>query len=113
MVNSQINHLTPDTAHAISSNFWRHQVMTAQDFGAEGAAWHRVLCFFLSGGLNYQVEHHLFPTVNHCHHARLHPIVKQLCCKHKVPFGNMRGYAHALALHLEHTRAMAHRDRLD
>ena len=31
-----------------------------------------------------QVEHHLFPTVCHCHHAALHPIVVQVCDKYKV-----------------------------
>ena len=116
MLNSQVNHLTPDTAHASSTNFWRHQVVTAQDFGADGAAWHRLLCYLLSGGLNYQVEHHLFPTVCHCHHPALHPLVKRICEKHNVPFHGRRGYGDAIALHLEHTRKMgegqdaAHRD---
>ena len=55
MLNSQINHLAPDTAHASDRNFWRHQVVTAQDFGTQGGDWHERFCFFASGGLNYQV----------------------------------------------------------
>mmetsp|Transcript_4177 Transcript_4177/g.3634 ORF Transcript_4177/g.3634 Transcript_4177/m.3634 type:complete len:526 (-) Transcript_4177:130-1707(-) len=107
MVNSQINHLTPDTAHAFSSNFWRHQVVTAQDFGTDGSSLHRLFCFFMSGGLNYQVEHHLFPTVCHCHHAALHPIVVEVCEKYKVPFYRREGYIHAMRLHFAHVHDMS------
>jgi fatty acid desaturase/cytochrome b involved in lipid metabolism len=107
MVNSQINHLTPDTAHASSTNFWRHQVVTAQDFGADGSKWHRVFCFIMSGGLNYQVEHHLFPTVCHCHHAALHPIVVRVCEKHKIAFHRRKGYFDAIRHHLAHNLDMA------
>ena len=39
MINSQINHLTPDTAHAHESNYYRHQIVTAQDFGEGSAFW--------------------------------------------------------------------------
>ena len=44
------------------------QVVTAQDFGH--GSW---FCYYFSGGLNYQIEHHLFPTVNHCHLPALSP----------------------------------------
>jgi hypothetical protein len=46
-----------------ANNYWRHSVVTAIDFGISGPAWHRFFCFAASGGLNHQVEHHLFPTV--------------------------------------------------
>ena len=58
MINSQINHLTPGTAHAHEANYYRHQVATAQDFG-DGGWFHNGCCFFMSGGLNHQIEHHV------------------------------------------------------
>lgn len=62
MVNSQVNHLNEDCSNASDVNFLKHQVMTAQNFGCES-----LFCTIFSGGLNYQIEHHLFPFVNHCH----------------------------------------------
>ena len=41
----------------------------------QGSALHRWFCFTMSGGLNMQIEHHLFPTVCHCHLRAIKPIV--------------------------------------
>ena len=30
----------------------------------------------MNGGLNYQIEHHLFPRVNHCHYPTIAPVVR-------------------------------------
>ena len=62
MVNSQINHLTEECSNASDTNFLKHQVITAQNFGCDS-----LFCMLFSGGLNFQIEHHLFPFVNHCH----------------------------------------------
>ena len=101
MLNSQINHLTEGCAHASSTNFLKHQVITAQDFGV-GSTW----CNWFSGGLNQQVEHHMFPCVNHCHLPALAPKVKEICKKHNVQYNEKVGYGDALAAHLRHTAAM-------
>jgi delta11-fatty-acid desaturase len=102
MACSQVNHLTPDCAHASSTNYYRHQIVTAQDFMV-----HSPLAFWLSGGLNLQIEHHLFPTVCHCHLRQLQPKVQALCEKHGVPYAVARSYADAYALHKQHTSDMA------
>ncbi|KAI8831769.1 hypothetical protein BJ741DRAFT_667606 [Chytriomyces cf. hyalinus JEL632] len=51
----------------------------------------------LSGGLCLQMEHHLFPTVNHCHLPAVAKIVKQACYEHGVPYTRADGYGQALA----------------
>ncbi|RZC91191.1 hypothetical protein C5167_027255 [Papaver somniferum] len=38
------------------------------------------------GGLQYQVEHHLFPRLPRCHLRKISPFVKELCSKHKLPY---------------------------
>jgi linoleoyl-CoA desaturase len=40
------------------------------------------------GGLNYQIEHHLFPRVCHVHYRNLSPIVERLAAKHGVPYND-------------------------
>lgn len=41
---------------------------------------------FLNGGLNYQIEHHLFPRMSHCHYPRIAPIVRAFCAKKCIPY---------------------------
>ena len=98
MVNTQVNHLTPGTVTAHSSDWYKHQVLTAQNFGIDNT-W----CFWFSGGLNHQIEHHLFPTVNHCHWPHLQPIVRDICKKHDVPYKCHAGYIAALREYVRHT----------
>ncbi len=58
-----------------------HQARTSVDF----APGHPLWTWYL-GGLNYQLEHHLFPRVCHVHYAALAPIVREVCLAHQVPY---------------------------
>ena len=40
----------------------------------------------LFGGINYQIEHHLFPTVSHIHFPTIQPIVKKTCKEFNIPY---------------------------
>jgi delta11-fatty-acid desaturase len=102
MLNSQVNHMVGPCIHASDRNFYKHQVVTAQNFGND--SW---FCYFFSGGLNYQIEHHLFPTINHCHLPALAPGVKRICQKHGVPYNEVSSYKEAFVAHLAHTAEMA------
>lgn len=102
MLNTQINHLVGPCAHASDSSFHKHQVVTAQNFGNDS-----LVCYYFSGGLNYQIEHHLFPTINHCHLPALSPGVKQLCKKYGVQYNYVSGYGEAVTEHFAHTASMA------
>jgi linoleoyl-CoA desaturase len=56
-------------------NAWaEHQVETTVDFARRS----RVLCWLL-GGLNFQVEHHLFPRICHINYPALSKIVEEVC----------------------------------
>ena len=102
MLNTQINHLTENCHNASDKNFLKHQVVTAQNFGCNSS-----FCFLYSGGLNFQIEHHLYPYVNHCHLPSLAPKVKALCKKHDVPYNEAAGYGDALKSHFAHTKKMS------
>ncbi|KAH8059569.1 hypothetical protein JL720_13783 [Aureococcus anophagefferens] len=39
----------------------------------------------LNGGLNYQIEHHLFPRVAHSHYPHIAPVVRAFCERHGAP----------------------------
>jgi linoleoyl-CoA desaturase len=59
----------------------QHQVDTTVDF-AQG---NRLLTWYL-GGLNFQIEHHLFPRICHVHYPALAPIVEEVCGAHGVRY---------------------------
>mmetsp|Transcript_14464 Transcript_14464/g.30905 ORF Transcript_14464/g.30905 Transcript_14464/m.30905 type:complete len:240 (-) Transcript_14464:331-1050(-) len=98
MLNTQINHLVGACAHARSANFYKHQLITAQNFGNGNS-----FCYYFSGGLNYQIEHHLFPTINHIHLPALSPGVRRICKKHGMPYHHAAGYRAAIMEHFAHT----------
>ena len=55
---------------------------------------------YLFGGLNFQVEHHLFPRVCHIHYPRIAPIVKQTALDHNLPYMEHKTFGGALASHI-------------
>jgi len=57
------------------------QVVTAQDYAHGDRVW-----TFLCGSLNYQIVHHLFPTVNQTHYAKIAPLVIDTCKEFGIPY---------------------------
>jgi len=78
-----------------------HQIESTVDF----ATGNRLLSWYL-GGLNFQIEHHLFPAVCHVHHPRLLAEVRECCELHGVRHVVQPTLAAALASHARWLRAM-------
>lgn len=57
---------------------------------------------FLCGALNYQVVHHLFPTVSQYHYPAIAPIVREVCKKHNVPYTVLPTFKEAFLAHIKH-----------
>lgn len=72
-----------------------HQVQTTVDF----ARHNRVLSWFL-GGLNFQIEHHLFHKICHVHYPDLSKVVEQVCAEFGVAYSENRRFLSALLSHL-------------
>ena len=70
----------------------------------------RLLGWYL-GGLNFQIEHHLFPEVCHVHYAALAAIIEATCLAHGVPYHAERTLRHAIAAHHRYLRALGRHDR--
>ena len=47
---------------------------------------------FLTGGLNYQIEHHVFPHMNSCYYPQLTEKMKEICKQHDVKFVHYNTY---------------------
>lgn len=61
-------------------DFFRRQVLTSRDIRP---SW---LIDNLMGGLNYQIEHHLFPSMPRPNLRKAQAIVKKFCMEHNVPY---------------------------
>jgi linoleoyl-CoA desaturase len=83
-------------------NAWAiHQVETTVDFARRSrlAAW-------LLGGLNYQIEHHLFPRISHIHYPALSKLVEQTCREFGVKYSEHKTFWSGLASHFRWLREM-------
>ncbi len=85
----------------IDRDFTAHQVETSVDFARDS----RVLTWYL-GGLNFQVEHHLFPKISHIHYPALSPIVEATCQAHGITHLSHRTMRGALRSHVRWLRRM-------
>lgn len=82
-----------------------HQVMTTANF-----AMRNKVVSWLCGGLNFQIEHHLFPRISHVHYPKLAPIVQQVCAEHGIPYASFRTMGGAIASHYRFIRALGRND---
>ena len=75
------------------SDFLRRQVLTSRNVRG---GW---LVDYALGGLNYQIEHHLFPSMPRPNLPRAQPLVREFCIQHDLPYcetGLIDSYAQAL-----------------
>lgn len=91
---------SPDTLR-MAAEWAVHQVHTTVDF----ARHNRLLTVYL-GGLNYQIEHHLFPQICHLHYPKLAPIVEDVCRRFGVRYRAHPSLWAALASHYRWLRVM-------
>ena len=61
-------------------DFLRRQVLTSRNVTGG-----RLVTVTL-GGLNYQIEHHLFPSMPSCHLPRARPLVRSFCAEQGLPY---------------------------
>ena len=78
-------------------NDWAiHQVLTTANFAPKN-----LLIRWFVGGLNYQIEHHLFPKVSHVHYPEISLIVKETCKEFNIPYNEFQTTRKALVSHLK------------
>ncbi|MGV3636460.1 MAG: fatty acid desaturase, partial [Flavobacteriales bacterium] len=71
----------PDPNGVIPTEWAVHELLTTADF----APGHRFITWY-TGGLNYQIEHHLFPYISHIHYPAIAPIVQRVAAEHGLPY---------------------------
>lgn len=84
-----------------------HQLNTTSNFGGNNA-----LLTWFCGGLNFQIEHHIFPNISHVHYPELSKIVKRTAEEYGLPYRSVPTFGGALALHQRTMKQLSHPDGL-
>lgn len=100
-VSDDVAFLEKDGAGLVPGSWAAQQIATCADFSHNSWVWTHV-----SGGLNYQAIHHLFPGVIHTHYPALAPIVLRAARKWGIPYKVYPTFWAALGGHFRHLRTV-------
>lgn len=96
----QLAHIVPSVKFIasedvnIKENWYIHQLQTTSNFAPKNSVLTHVI-----GGLNYQIEHHLFPTICHAHYPEIAPIVERTCLEFELPYYQLPSLGAAVSAH--------------
>jgi len=91
----------PEAVPEINEDWAILQVRTTQDY-AHGDP----ITGYLSGGLNYQVVHHLFPSISQTYYPQIAPIVVQTCKEYGIKYTVLPNFFSAVWSHISYLREM-------
>eukprot|EP01112_Ceratiomyxa_fruticulosa_P003885 TRINITY_DN141_c0_g1_i4.p1 TRINITY_DN141_c0_g1~~TRINITY_DN141_c0_g1_i4.p1 ORF type:complete len:487 (-),score=90.18 TRINITY_DN141_c0_g1_i4:261-1721(-) len=111
-INFQVSHVAsglefmatppPPAANSEINEDWAIlQVKTTQDY-AHGDP----ITAYLTGGLNYQVVHHLFPSISQTYYPAIAPIVVETCKEYGIPYMVLPNFISAVWSHISYLRDM-------
>ena len=106
----QLAHTVEDTDFPVAiqpenkmpDEFAAHQINTTANFATKNK-----LVSWLVGGLNFQIEHHLFPKVSHVHYPAISKIVKQACEDFKLNYIEYPTVLSAIKAHFNFVKQMS------
>lgn len=94
----------PDDSQKIENEWAIHQVITTANFAPKNK-----FITWLAGGLNFQIEHHLFPRISHIHYPAISRIVKETCRQFQVSYHEFPTMTKAVASHFRIMRQLGRR----
>jgi linoleoyl-CoA desaturase len=95
----------PDERGNIRNSWAVHQLYTTADFGRGN----NLLSFFC-GGLNFQVEHHLFPRICHVHYKHISVIVEQTAGEYSLRYNANPTFTAAILSHIRFLKKLGKKE---
>ena len=86
----------PNIDNEIENSWAVHELLTTANFARKNS-----ILNWYAGGLNFQVEHHLFPTICHIHYEALAPIVKETAEEFGLPYNEFETFSEAIKSHYD------------
>ena len=99
--NTEFENVALDETKHIETAWAEHELKTTSNFAMNN----KVISWFV-GGLNYQIEHHLFPRVSHVHYPAISKIVMQKCKEYSLPYNKYDTLTEALISHFKVMRML-------
>lgn len=78
-----------------------HQIKTTANFATQNR-----IVSWLVGGLNFQIEHHLFPKISHVHYPAISKIIRQACQEYGLVYIEYPRVRYAVASHVAFLKQM-------
>lgn len=97
----------PDETGTMKNTWAIHQLFTTVNFGTKN----KVVNWF-TGGLNHQVEHHIFPNISHIHYTNISKIVKQTANEFNLPYNEYKTTRKAIISHFKHLKELGKKPAL-
>ncbi len=91
----------PNHTGTIENTWAVHQLYTTSDFGRTN----KILNFFC-GGLNFQVEHHLYPRICHVHYQKISEMVKETAADYHLRYNENSTFRGAISSHIRLLKAL-------
>jgi len=94
----------PDESGTMENTWAIHQLATTANFARRN--W---LVSFFVGGLNYQIEHHIFPNISHVHYPKISKIVKETALEFGLPYNEYPTTRQAIISHFRTLKELGRR----
>lgn len=92
----------PESGSQNISHTWAiHQLKTTVNFATKN----KFINWF-TGGLNHQIEHHIFPHISHIHYTKIGKIVRETACEFNLPYNEYKTTRSAIFSHFKHLKNM-------
>jgi linoleoyl-CoA desaturase len=98
----------PNEENKIMEDWAIHQMRTTMNFS--GKSW---FITWYVGGLNYQIEHHLFPSICHVHYPALSKIVRETAEEFNVPYLYTPTFMQAFRSHIKALKKFGYKPEFD
>lgn len=89
-------YLLPDENGNMENNWAIHQMLSTSDYSPNS----KMLSWYI-GGLNYQIEHHLFPNICHVHYKKISLLVRSTALKYGLPYHVQPTFYSAIVSHIK------------
>jgi linoleoyl-CoA desaturase len=90
----ETEHPEPDEHNRIEEHWVIHEMRTTSNFARDN----KPLCWYV-GGLNFQIEHHLFPQICSVHYPEISPIVEETAKEYGIPYNLHDSFGEAVKSH--------------
>lgn len=103
----QLAHIVEDASfemptsdnHKVETEWAVHQIQTTANFATKS----KIVSWF-TGGLNFQVEHHLFPRISHVHYPKISQLVRETCEQFGITYIEFPTVLSAVRSHVVHLK---------